>query len=378
MLHQSTLRRPTTNFQQFSRPKLVSSLIAAFATIPSPFQVWNGDGETLQKKKWSDHFCAMSMLGIRRLTMWYAWKRVCWLNGVCLLASIGFTASNACGEEPPSAVDAIAAANRAVHEPVQLAYKFQPGQFVHYLGYNKIEMRTQLQGRLYDTSQHNETGKHFRVVSVDEQGVALIEPVMDWAKMSARMPDKGEVSFDSESKSPVQPQFRFIKETIGRPVARFQVAPTGELVKAIIVDTTAPAPMREAAQKLNAQFEFFVRLPKAPVKVGGKWNEDSSMTVTGGKGDRHPVSIRRVYELTAVNGDMASIKFKTLILTQLDDPELEKQVMQSATSGTIKFDIEKGLVRSYAANVNKTTLNAFGSESLMQIVGETTETLVLD
>lgn len=278
---------------------------------------------------------------------------------------------------------ATAPANATPTGPVVLAYKFQSGQFVHYSGTNRVQYTTQLgdqydlprEQRKFSNVQTNETGTHFRVVTVDEQGNALIEPVVDRARMTAKMHGKEPVEFDSASPATPQPQFQAIRDAIGRPIARFQVSPTGTLVKAIIVDVTAPQSLRDAAERLDTRFPFLSLLPSMPVAVGDKWREDYS-TIAVVNGLKQPIPMRRIYQLAALADGIATIQFKTLVLTPVNDPEFEKQIVQQTPTGTIEFDIERGLVRSHRSSIHRTVMNAFGAQSLLQVIGDSTETLV--
>jgi hypothetical protein len=269
-----------------------------------------------------------------------------------------------------------------------LTYKFQPGHFVHYVGANRVQYTTQL-GDQYTTEsgptqlevgtfqshQSNDTNTHFRVVKVDDDGGALIEPVVDRTRMTAQMHGKKPVIFDSASSGAVPPEFVAIRESIGRTVARFQVAPNGKLMKATIVDEAAPKSLRDAAERLDTRFPFLSLLPATPVSVGDKWREEYSVIVLNG-GLKQPLPMRRIYELAAVADGIAVIKFKTLVLAAVNEPELEKQLIQQVPTGTIEFDIERGLVRSYTSVIDRTTINAFGPKSLLQVKGESTEKLV--
>lgn len=269
-----------------------------------------------------------------------------------------------------TAVSALAPANAIV-----LNYKFQPGQFVYYSGTSRVQYITQLGDQSqFSTLQTNETGTHFRVVTVDENGLALIEPVIDRTRMTAKMEGKETVEYDSAKAVDPQSQFRAIQDAIGRTVARFQVAPNGKLIKATVVDTTAPQALRDAAGKLDTRFPYLSLLPSTPVSVGDKWREDYSIVVIN-EGLKQPIPMRRVYELTAVASGIARISFKTVVLTPLNEAELEKQVIQQTPSGTIDFDIDRGLVRSYTSNIDRTVLNAFGQQSLLNVTGKSTETL---
>lgn len=278
--------------------------------------------------------------------------------------------NNSVTQVSASATSALAPANVVV-----LSYKFQPGQFVYYTGSSRVQYITQLgdQSR-FSTLQTNETGTHFRVVTVDENGLAIIEPVIDRTRMTAKMEGKEVVEYDSAKAVDSQSQFRAIQDAIGRTVARFQVAPNGKLVNATVVDTTAPQALRDAAGKLDTRFPYLTLLPSTPVSVGDKWREDYSIVVLN-EGLKQPLPMRRVYELTAVANGIARISFKTVVLTPLHEAELEKQVVQQTPTGTIEFDIDRGLVRTYTSNVDKTVLNAFGQQSLLNVTGKSTETL---
>ncbi|MBS0206347.1 MAG: hypothetical protein JSS49_25950 [Planctomycetes bacterium] len=306
-------------------------------------------------------------------------------TGICaaLVASLPWMAS-AIADDPPttskSAIVQVSATAPSALAPVNsilLAYKFQPGQFVNYTGASRIQYLTQLADQTFHNVQTNQTETHFRVVTVDEQGFGLIEPVVDRTRMMAKVGDKPAVEFDSASSAETSPQFRTIRDAIGHPVARFQVTPTGKLVKATIVDSTAPIEMREAAEKLDTRFVFLPILPATPVSVGEKWREEYS-TIVVNDGLKQPIPIRRIYELVSVADGIATIKFKTLIMTPLHDAEMEKQLLQQTPVGTIEFDLDRGLVRSYRASIDRTAMNAFGQESLLKVTGETIEKLVAD
>ena len=193
--------------------------------------------------------------------------------------------------------------------------------------------------------------------------------------MMARMHDKLPVLFDSDSKTNTAPEFRAIREAIGKPIARFQVAPTGKLVKAIIVDSNAPPSLHDAAVKLETRFPYLSILPNTPVSVGDKWREEFTVDAVN-EGLKEPIPMRRIFELTGLADGVALIKFKTLTMKSINDPELEKQLIQQTPTGTIEFDIQRGRVRSYTSTINKTAINALGNETLLQVVGESTEKLV--
>ena len=259
---------------------------------------------------------------------------------------------------------------------INLAYKFHSGMFAHYAGTSRVQYKSQLDPEhIYVSQQSNDIWTRFRVVTVDESGLALIEPVIERTQMAARMHDKPPVFFDSSSKTEPEPEFRAIRDAIGKPIARFQVAPNGKLVKAIVIDPNAPVSLRMSAEKLETRFQYLPILPDHPVAVGDKWREEFTVD-TINEGLKEPMPMRRIFELSGVANGIAIIKFKTLTMKPISDPDVEKQLIQQTPTGTIQFDIERGLVRSYVSNVNKTAINALGNQTLLQVVGESTEKLV--
>ncbi len=310
------------------------------------------------------------------------WTRIVQVTSLLFVIS---TASLLAAEGPavirPSSTAAVTqtsatASALAPANAITLAYKFHSGQFAHYMGTSRVQYKSQLNPEnIYVSQQSNDTWTRFRVVTVDESGLALIEPVLERTRMMARMHDKPPVLFDSDAKTEPQPEFRAIRDAIGKTIARFQVAPNGKLVKAMVIDSNAPASLQAAAQKLDTRFPYLPILPSTPVAVGDKWREEFTVDAIN-EGLREPIPLRRIFELTGIADGIAIIKFKTLTMKSINDPELEKQLIQQTPTGTIEFDIERGLVRSYTSSVNKTAINALGNETLLHVVGESTEKLV--
>jgi hypothetical protein len=326
------------------------------------------------------------IVGIRRVD-WAGRSAV--IGAVLMLAgSVAVTGAGESNSTDAAAIDeAVVSALDPTNASVVLAYKFQPGQFIRYESANRVQHVAQVPGRdpavdqpdveRYVTRQKNESEMYFRVVSVDDHGTALVEPVIDRVRMTAILPGKEPVVYDSTSDGPVPREFQVIHQSLGRAVARFQVAPTGKLIKAIVTDANAPQVMRDAAEKLETRFSCLTVMPSTPVRVGDKWRENYNTSILIGKSLKQPIPMVRIYELTGIRGGLATIQFKTVILAPVDDPEHERQLVQQTPSGTIQFDIGRGLVRSHVSTLNKTIVNALGPQTLLEVVGEATEKLVL-
>lgn len=272
--------------------------------------------------------------------------------------------------------DAPASASAPANQTVRLQYKFQPGQFFYYEVADHVRYVTQQAGNAFETLQRNDSAKHYRVVTIEEDGSALLEPIIDRIRMSAKLPEKKMVEFDSVKDQLAPPEFQRHKETVGKPLARFLFTPSGELKSVRLLGDDLPPLVATAAAKADPKMSFLIPLPTEPIAVGHRWKQKYNESISAGQGLRQPVPMLRQFELTGIADGVATIKFKTSILALLNEPKAQGQLAQQTPSGTIQFDIERGLIRSRQSTTNETVLNAFGPQTLLQVAGESTEKLV--
>jgi hypothetical protein len=212
---------------------------------------------------------------------------------------------------------------------------------------------------------------------VDDDGSILLEPVIDRIRMSAKLHDQPIVEFDSAKDKVAPPKFQRHKETVGKPMARFKYAPNGDLLEVRIIDAGASkAGAASAADKADPKMSFLIPLPKEPVAVSHRWKQKYDEPVRMGQGLTQQIPMLRQFELTGISDGIATIKFRTSILALLNDPRTQGQLAQQTPSGTIEFDIERGLIRSRKSVTNESVVNAFGAQSLLEVEGESTEKLV--
>jgi len=282
-----------------------------------------------------------------------------------------------------------AASTEVGEQSVQLKYKFQPGQFVYYEVSDHVRYVTQQGGRAFETFQRNESSKHYRVVSVDEDGTSLLEPIIDRVKMLAGKKDAADpdspkdaegnqsvIEFDSSHDKVAPPEFRRHQETLGKALARFQFSAHGELRAVRVTSDDIPAAVAAAAAKADPKLSFLIPLPTESVVVGHRWKQKYDEPISVGQGLTQQIPMLRQFELTAIKDGIATIKFKTSILALLNDPKIQGQLAQQTPAGFIEFDIERGLIRSRKSTSKETVVNAFGQQTLLQVVGESIETFV--
>lgn len=256
---------------------------------------------------------------------------------------------------------------------LQLRYQFQPGQFVHYEVISKNSMKSQFQQQVETVQNEAQSWKQFRVISVDEQGNALLEPLVERTKMSVQYNEDTPVKWDSQDPADQDPsQFREIRQTIGKPVARILVTPSGQMQKVTILDG---APSRLAgADSDDARLNFLVPLPKELIGPGATWKDQYQVSVTAQGLPPQKVTLQRQYQLMKVEGTVATISLKTQILQPIDNPQIQLQLLNLTPTGVIEFDTQKGHLLSQKIGDSDQIVGALGPQTVVKSSMETTET----
>jgi hypothetical protein len=265
-----------------------------------------------------------------------------------------------------------------------LTYRFQTGQFYHIETNDRGEITTQ-NGASRDKDGNPQEGKSFqqtqmlksyRVVTTDENGGAVIEPIVEKVRMASTSTDRPVVTFDSSSGEQPPKGFEEVASTLGRPLARFHVASNGRLIKVNMLVTDVPKSFSEAANKADPSINFLTVLPEKPVKVGDRWSERFEMPVTVSKGLTQKLGMIKSFQLTKVENNVATITSHTNLLTPTEDPEILRQIAQMISVTTIEFDVEQGCILSRTIAFDEKVVNAFGAQTLLHAKGQSVEKLL--
>jgi hypothetical protein len=258
-------------------------------------------------------------------------------------------------------------------EPRQvLIYRFTAGSFTKSEIVNSMTMRTQFKDLVENVSSESKTWKQFRVVSVDEAGGAVLEPLIQRVIMKAKFGDAAPIECDSDQPDAIPTQFAEVAQSVGKPLARVQVRSNGELVKVTRLDG-APKRLGQGLDGADPRFNFLTVLPKEPVGVGAKWRDRLQVPVTLENGLQQSVVLQRTFELTGVTDGIAKISLRTAVITPITDPKLQLQLIQRTPSGTIEFDIARGMLVSQSWQTMKEVVGAIATEGVVTGTTQTVE-----
>ncbi|MBC7817511.1 MAG: hypothetical protein IAG10_11520 [Planctomycetaceae bacterium] len=250
-------------------------------------------------------------------------------------------------------------------ETVRLAYKFQPNESLHLEYKQDMKMSLRVPGLNRVMSSQTIADKHLRVISVDTEGNALVEPVIDRTRMTSRQDEDAESKFDSDDGEDCPAEYRPLLATVGKPLVRIKFAPNGKLLQADSVHGGA-AIAKDIEQ--DPTLNFLIVFPEQPISVGEIWKDEFETTVQLDKTLKQGVKIRREYRLLKLNGSRAEIELKTVCLTPLRDPKLEMQISSRLLNGTIVFDHHLGQIVSREMRVENQVINGIGPNTMVSTV----------
>ena len=258
------------------------------------------------------------------------------------------------GPEPPPAAK------------YRLRYSFTPGETIRWQVEHAASVATTAQGTTQTAETLSRSVKVWKVASVAADGTATFEHLVDEVEMVQKVSGRQEVRYDSRSGEPPPPGFEEVAASVGVTLTRFTLDPRGTLVRR--------EDRRPTGQQ--AQGMITIPLPEQEVAVGDHWDVPQEVTVTNSAGLARRIKTRQRFTLAEVSGDLATIRIETHILSPIDDPQVEAQLVQLAVQGEAYFDMALGRVVRQQTELDRNVHGAQGEGSVMHYSTRFTERLM--
>lgn len=266
-----------------------------------------------------------------------------------------------------------------------LRYEFVNVGSVHYRVMQKEGMVTRKGDVETTVTRAVETEKHFRVISVDENGTALLESGIDRVRMAVKFDDAEPVRFDSASDAKPTKHFREVAASIGKPLARFKVDANGKLLSLVRLDgKPKPARRRKPTDdeedgkrdEVDVSANVLVAFPAKPIRIGDTWTEEFTTPVTITRTVTRDAKLQRTYKLESVEDGLATIGYEIAVRDLVRLPAIAMQLVQRTPKGKIVFDIEQGRIVSRTQSLDERVFGPFGPGSLVHAWNNRTEKIV--
>jgi hypothetical protein len=248
-----------------------------------------------------------------------------------------------------------------------LRYQFQPGAALHYTVGNESSIDVQVGTESENVSHSSESGRVLQSLKINEDGSSVLEISIEYVNLTA---NNGKISWDSRSGTEPPEQFNGIENTIGKPLMTITVAPNGAVTAA---ENNGKA--YDKAQLEATQFDLFPLLPAEPVTVGESWTEPFKVDVLTSSQLPKSISLQRTYTLKSVSNGIAEIDVKTSVLTPIQDPLEEGQLIQRTPSGTLRLNIAQGRMVERVMKLDNQVIGFQGAQSVLHVIGMRQESL---
>ncbi|MBB76673.1 MAG: hypothetical protein CMJ75_19375 [Planctomycetaceae bacterium] len=264
-----------------------------------------------------------------------------------------------CGAKSSRAADTANTSNTAAaSDTYLLRYKFTAGEVVRWKVIHKARTDTEIRGSSQTAESNSESTKVWTVKEVAENGEFTLVHSVSRVNMWQRVGDAPLIHYDSESDEEVPRVYQQTAKTVGVPISTVTISAPGAIL--------AQSSVKPIDLGLGS---IVIPFPEKPIKIGDGWNVPRVVTVSlpiDGVRTYRKIKVRQRYTLRAVKAGVATIAVRTEVITPVRDARIESQLIQKMIKGSIRFDLEKGRLRSKTIDWDEHVLGFQGANSNMK------------
>ena len=248
----------------------------------------------------------------------------------------------------------------------ELKYKFQPDETIRWEVEHRAKVRSTVQGTTQTADTLSLSVKVWKISSVDEKGNATLVYSVESVDMRQKFDGRQEVRYNSQTDKKPPAGFDGVAKAVGVPLATLTLDLRGKVLKRD----------EKYVQAAPTQENLTLPLPEKAVAAGERWYIPADITVTLKEGGTRKIKARQRFRLEEVTDGVAVINIETQVLTPLNDPAIEAQIVQSKANGTVRFDIDLGRVVGQQSEVDEQVQGFQGPGSSVHYVTRFTEKLL--
>jgi hypothetical protein len=190
----------------------------------------------------------------------------------------------------------------------------------------------------------------------------MVERVEMWNSVEGRQ----EVHFDSATDKSPPAEFTHVAASVGKVLASIKIDPQGR----ILSRTNNQAQYNPGIGDLTVPFP---PADRQPVKAGATWSISDELKMPLEDGTVKKIQTQQQYKLEKVEAGVATISVATIVLTPVNDPKIQSQLVQRLQRGTIKFDLDAGRLLYKQMDIDQQVFGFSGADSHMQYLARFTE-----
>src|SRR5262245_140600 len=284
------------------------------------------------------------------------------LFSACVLAARG---DGAAAKEKQVLVDLEKAKDR-LSPGYRLAYHFASGDVLRTKVVHVAKVDTKIKGTAQSTTSRTISTRTWRIRDVDAAGNITFENVVEKIEMWNSVEGREESHFNSETDKVPPAEFATVAASVGKVLATIKIDPYGRILS-----------RQNTQQQYNPGIgDLTVPFPpadKQPIKPGVTWSIPDELRLPVEGGTIKKIQTQQQYKLEKVEAGVATISVVTQVLTPVNDPKLQSQMVQRLQNGTIKFDVDAGRLLHKQFDIDQQVFGFSGPESHMQYLARFTE-----
>jgi hypothetical protein len=247
-----------------------------------------------------------------------------------------------------------------------LRYVFRPGETLRWNVLHRSSVRTTMS----DTTQVAETlstsVKVWRVQKVAPDGTVTFEHRVEDVDMQQDLTGRQRVRYNSRSDKTPPAGFENLSEAVGVTLAVVSMDNKGKILE------RRRSPVKAGSK---SEAEMTIPLPETPVAIGDTWSYPYDQGVTSEKAYKK-IKILQKFTLDDVQNGVAKIHVENEVLSPVQDPAVEAQLIECGASGTVRLDIDAGRILERQMDLDKRVIGFRGEASSIHYLTRFTEKFV--
>ncbi len=245
-----------------------------------------------------------------------------------------------------------------------LRYKFHPGEMLRWTVVNRSRVRTSVSESTQTVETNTTSIMVWRVHEVQPDGAVVFDYLVESVDMRHRLSGHDEVHYNSRTDPCAPHGFEDVARAVGIPLAVVTIDPQGKVLR---------RHQNFVKAAVAGQGEITIQMPEQPVAVGKSWSSQNNIDVPLSDGSVRRFRAKQSFTLESVKTGVATISMSTQIVTPIEDPAIEAQVLQYESSGSVRFDIDRGQIIGRQNDVDKSVVGFRGDASSIRYIGRSTE-----
>lgn len=244
-----------------------------------------------------------------------------------------------------------------------LRYKLKPGQMIQSEVTHLAKTDTKIEKAEQSSQSRTVSQKIWQVESVASNGDMTFVYSIESVDMSQQIGTGPETTYNSKADEEAPSIFGRVKDSIGKPLSKVTIDRLGQVVNREEGKATPNMGMGDLA----------MIMPEKPIGIGDQWEAPREIRVRTQDGGQKTIKIRELHELEKVSAGVATISIRSEPLTPITEPEIEAQVVQQLSNGSLRFDLDAGHLMAKDLKWNEKIVGFSGPGSMMEYTARYTE-----